>query len=315
MAGGGSGATRDAWGEAIARVGADERMVVLAGDLRDSTKVEGFIEKYPERYVECGIAEMNMIGVASGLALSGKVPWACSFSAFVTGRMEIIRVSVSYQEANVRLVGTHCGVGVGEDGYSQMALQDIASIRSLPNVAVVQPADAVETERAVEYLAEHQGPAFLRLTRQKVDDVHDQGYTFAFGRADRLRDGSDVALIGTGATVGECLKAAEALEGRGIAARVINIHTIKPIDEEAILETASECPAIVTVEDHGIWGGLGGAVAEVLAAAPGNGSRARLNIIGVRGFGESGKSEELYELHGLSGDRVADQTEAFLKGI
>ncbi len=315
MAGGGSGATRDAWGQAIARVGADERMVVLAGDLRDSTKVEGFIEKYPERYVECGIAEMNMIGVASGLALSGKVPWACSFSAFVTGRMEIIRVSVSYQEANVRLVGTHCGVGVGEDGYSQMALQDIAEIRSLPNVAIVQPADAVETERAVEYLAEHQGPAFLRLTRQKVDDVHDDGYTFAFGRADRLRDGDDVALIGTGATVGECMKAAEVLEGRGISARVVNIHTIKPLDEEAILDTASACSAIVTVEDHGIWGGLGGAVAEVLAAAPENGSRARLHIIGVRGFGESGTSEELYELHGLSGARVADQTEAFLKGI
>ncbi|MEX2457415.1 MAG: transketolase C-terminal domain-containing protein, partial [Actinomycetota bacterium] len=249
---------RDAWGEAIARVGADERVVVLAGDLRDSTKVEGFIERYPERYVECGIAEMNMIGVASGLALSGKIPWACSFSAFVTGRMEIIRVSVSYQEANVRLVGTHCGIGVGEDGYSQMALQDIASIRALQNVAIVQPADAVETERAVEYLVEHQGPAFLRLTRQKVEDVHRNGYTFAFGKMEQLRDGGDVAILGTGATVGEALNAAEALESRGIQARVVNVHTIKPIDEETILRLAAEVPAIVTVEDHGVWGGLGG---------------------------------------------------------
>ena len=308
-------ATRDAWGEAIARIGADERHVVLAGDLRDSTKVERFIERYPERYVECGIAEMNMLGIASGLALSGKVPWACSFSAFVTGRMEIVRVAISYQEANVRIVGTHCGVGVGEDGYSQMALQDIASIRALPNVAIVQPADAVETERAVEYLAEHEGPAFLRLTRQKVEDVHENGYTFAFGKAERLRDGADAALIATGATVGESMKAAEALAGRGIEARVLNVHTIKPLDDEAILQTASEVPAVVTVEDHGIWGGLGGAVAEVLAQANGNGTRARLHVVGVRGFGESGTSEELYELHGLSGARIADQTEAFLKGI
>jgi transketolase len=310
-------ATRDAWGEAIARIGADERVVVLSGDLRDSTKVEGFIERYPERYVECGIAEMNMLGIASGLALSGKIPWACSFSAFVTGRMEIIRVAVSYQEANVRIVGTHCGIGVGEDGYSQMSLQDIASIRALQNVAIVQPADAVETERAVEYLVEHEGPAFLRLTRQKVEDVHDKSYTFAFGKMDRLRDGGDVALVATGATVGESLKAAEILKGRGIEAGVVNVHTIKPIDEEGLLQAAAGVPLLVTVEDHGIWGGLGGAVAEVLAQAPANGSgpHARLHVIGVRGFGESGTSEELYELHGLSGARIADTVEAELKGI
>src|ERR671915_1005652 len=155
-------ATRDAFGEAIIRVGGDPRIVVLTGDLRDSTKTEKFREKYPDRFVECGIAEKNMIGIASGLALSGKIPWACSFSTFVAGRFEVVRMSVAYQEANVRIVGTHAGIGVGEDGYSQMSLEDLALMRTLPDIAVINPADAVETEHAVEYLVGHVGPAYLR---------------------------------------------------------------------------------------------------------------------------------------------------------
>src|ERR671919_1339921 len=165
-------ATRDAFGETIVRVGQDERIVVLTGDLRDSTRTEDFAEKYPDRFIECGIAESNMLGIASGLAMSDKIPWACSFSCFVTGRFETVRLSVAYQEANVRIVGTHTGIGVGEDGYSQMSLEDIAMIRALPNLAVINPADAAEATGAVEYLVEHQGPVFLRLTRQKVDDVY-----------------------------------------------------------------------------------------------------------------------------------------------
>src|SRR5918999_5867232 len=221
-------ATRDAFGEAIIRVGGDPRIVVLTGDLRDSTRTEEFAEKYPERFFEVGIAEKNMIGLASGLALSGKIPWACSFSTFVAGRFETIRLSVAYQEANVRIVGTHSGIGVGEDGYSQMAIEDVAMLRSLPNVAVINPADAVETERAVEYLVEHEGPAFLRLTRQKVSDVNGPDYRFEFGKAVQLREGSDVAIVATGAAVGEAMKAAEALDGEGISARVLNAHTIEP---------------------------------------------------------------------------------------
>ena len=304
-------ATRDAFGEALMRVGADERIVVLTGDLRDSTRTEEFGEKYPERFFDAGIAEHNLLGMSAGLALSGKVPWAASFSCFVTGRFEVVRVTVAYQEANVRIVGTHAGIGVGEDGYSQMALEDIAGIRALPNVAIVNPADAVETERAVEYLVDHVGPVFLRLTRQKVDDVNPDDYRFEFGRVVQLRDGSDVALVATGAAVAEALKAADALAEDGIDARVLNVHTIKPLDEEAVLAAASECRAVVTVEDHAAWGGLGGAVAELLATRV-NGASAPLRIIGTRTFGESGSTEELYEKFGLSGDRVAATTRDFL---
>ncbi|HEX2030572.1 MAG TPA: transketolase C-terminal domain-containing protein [Actinomycetota bacterium] len=304
-------ATRDAFADALVRVGDDERIVVLTGDLRDSTRTEKFQEKHPERFFDAGIAEKNLLGMAAGLAMSGKVPWAASFSCFVTGRFEVVRVSIAYQEANVRIVGTHAGIGVGEDGYSQMALEDMALLRALPNVAIVNPADAVETERAVEYLVDHVGPAFLRLTRQKVDDVNGPDYRFEFGRAVQLRDGSDVAILATGATVQEALKAAEALAGDGISARVLNVHTVKPLDEEAVLAAASDCGAVVSVEDHSAQGGLGGAVAETLAsrlvreAAP-------LRIIGTRTFGESGPTDALYEKFGLSGDRIAASTREFL---
>jgi transketolase len=305
-------ATRDAFGKAIVRVGKDERVVVLTGDLRDSTRTEEFAETFPERFFDVGIAERNMLGIASGLALSGKIPWAASFACFVAGRFETLRVSVAYQEANVRIVGTHSGIGVGEDGYSQMALEDMAGLRALPNVSIVNPCDAVETERAVEYLVEHVGPVFLRLTRQKVDDVNPEGYRFEFGKAVQLRDGSDVAIFGTGATVQEALRASDSLAADGISARVVNVHTLKPFDEEAVLRTAADCRALVTVEDHSATGGLGSAVAEVLATGDG---RAPLLVLGTRTFGESGSAEELYEKHGISGPRVADTTRQFLEKL
>jgi transketolase len=295
-------ATRDAFGEAIIRVGGDPRIVVLTGDLRDSTRTEEFAEKYPDRFFEVGIAEKNMIGIASGLALSGKVPWVCSFSTFVAGRFEVVRMSVAYQDANVRIVGTHSGIGVGEDGYSQMSLEDLALMRTLPNMAVVNPADAVETERAVEYLVEHRGPAFLRLTRQGVEDVTPPDASFEFGKAVRLRSGTDVAVLATGAPVGEAVKAADALENEGISALVLNVHTIQPLDEEAVLDAASGRTAVVTVEDHSVNGGLGGAVAEVLAA---NGAHAPLRRVGMRTFGESGSPAELYAKYGLDADGIA----------
>jgi transketolase len=296
-------ATREAFGTTIVRVGADPRIVVLTGDLRDSTKTEGFADRFPDRFLDAGIAERNMLGIASGLALSGKIPWACSFSCFVTGRFETLRLSIAYQEANVRIVGTHTGIGVGEDGYSQMALEDIAGIRSLPNVAIVNPADAVETERAVEYLVEHRGPVFLRLTRQGVEDVNGDGYRFEFGRAVTLRDGSDVAILATGAPVGEAVKAAEQLSGEGISARVVNVHTIKPLDADTVRSAAGECRALLTVEDHSIHGGLGSAVAEVLAE--GNRSRASLRRVGMTTFGESGSPAELYAKYGLDAAGIA----------
>jgi transketolase len=296
-------ATRDAFGTTIVRVGADPRIVVLTGDLRDSTRTEEFAERHPDRFLDAGIAERNMLGIASGLALSGKIPWACSFSCFVTGRFETLRMSIAYQEANVRIVGTHTGIGVGEDGYSQMALEDIAGIRALPNVAIVNPADALETERAVEYLVEHRGPAFLRLTRQGVEDVNDDGYEFEFGKAVTLREGSDVAILATGAPVGEAVEAAEELSGDGVSARVVNIHTIKPLDADAVRSAAGECRALLTVEDHSIHGGLGSAVAEVLAE--GNGSRSSLRRVGMTTFGESGSPGELYSKFGLDAAGIA----------
>jgi transketolase len=295
-------ATRDAFGEAIVRVGDDPRVVVLTGDLRDSTRTEEFAEKHPERFFELGIAEKNMIGVASGMALTGKVPWACSFSTFVAGRFEVIRMSVAYQEANVRIVGTHSGIGVGEDGYSQMSLEDLAMMRTLPNVAVINPADGVETERAVEYLVDHQGPAFLRLTRQGVEDVSPPDYEFELGKAIPLRNGTDVSILATGAPVGQAVKAADALDAEGISAQVLNVHTLQPLDEEAVVESATGRRAVVTVEDHNVHGGLGGAVAEVLAS---RGVHAPLHRVGMRTFGESGSPDELYAKFGLDAEGIA----------
>jgi len=299
-------ATRDAFGDAIARVGSDERVVVLTGDLRDSTRVEAFAEKYPERFIECGIAEKNMLGVAAGLGLSGKVAWACSFSTFVAGRFEVVRMSIAYPGANVRIVGTHTGIGVGEDGYSQMAFEDVACMRTLPNMAIVQPADALETERAVEYLLDHEGPAFLRLTRQGVDDVHD----FTFGAIETLREGSDLAIFASGGTVAEALGAAETLEADGISTRVLNVATIKPLDEVAVLAAAAECRALVSVEDHSVVGGLGGAIAEVLASRV---THAPLRIIGHTGYGESGQPAELYEKYGIAAGPVAAKAKEHLE--
>ena len=302
-------ATREAFGEALARVGEDTRVVALDGDLMFSTHTGMFKEKYPERFVECGIAEKNMIGIAAGLALSGKVPFAASFACFVANRLEVVRMSVGYNEANVRLCGTHAGIGIGADGASQMGLEDVAGIRALPNFAVIQPGDAVETERAVEYLVDHQGPVYLRLTRQKVEDVNPKDYTFEIGKAVQLRAGSDIALFATGGTVQEATKAAEELEKDGMSARVVNVHTIKPIDREAILSAASECGHIITVEDHFVHGGLGSAVAEVLAESNGGG----LTVLGVRDWGQSGSTDELYDEYGISASNIAEAARTALK--
>ena len=303
-------ATREAFGDALVRIGADERVVVIDGDLKNSTYAEKFEAAYPERFVEVGIAESNMLGIAAGLALSGRIPWAGSFAAFVAGRLEVIRVSIGYNEANVRIVGTHVGVGIGDDGATQMSLEDIAAMRALPNMTIIQPCDAAETHGAVDYLMTHDGPAFLRLTRQKLDAVHDDDYRFAFGRAETLRDGSDIALVATGALVQESLKAAELLEADGISARVLNVHTIAPLDVAAIVAAARDTGHVLSAEDHNVNGGLGSAVAEAIAEA---GVDARLARVGTLWYGESGTTAELYEKFGLSAARVADAARALVR--
>jgi transketolase len=302
-------ASRAAFGEALIELGAkDERIVTLDADLSKSTMTAQFAKTYPDRAFNLGIAESGMIGVAAGLALAGRVPFACSFACFLVGRFETIRVSVAYSDAPVKLVGTHVGVAIGEDGYTQMGLEDIACLRSLPNIPIVQPADEIETKQAVAYAVEHPGPIYLRLTRQNLEPVHDAAYQFRFGKADVLRPGNDVSILATGGPLWNALEAARKLAGEGIHAEVINVATIKPLDEEAILRSAGRNGHVVTVEDHSINGGLGSAVAELLAEV----MPTPMKRIGVTTFGESGDAKGLYARHGLDPDGIAGTVRKFL---
>jgi transketolase len=302
-------ASRAAFGEALIELGArDDRIVTLDADLAKSTMTAGFAKKFPTRAFDVGIAESGMIGLAAGLALTGHVPFACSFACFVVGRFETIRVSVAYSDAPVKLVGTHVGVAIGEDGYTQMGLEDIACLRSLPNIPIVQPADEIETKQAVSYAVEHAGPIYLRLTRQNLEPVHDAGYGFQFGKADVLRPGNDVSILTTGGPVWNSLEAARKLAADGIHAEVINVATIKPLDDETILRSAGRTGHVVTVEDHSIHGGLGSAVAEMLGEV----MPTPMKRIGVTTFGESGDSKGLYARHGLDPDGIAASVRKFL---
>jgi len=302
-------ASRAAFGEALIELGAkDERIVTIDADLSKSTMTAGFAKKYPGRAFNVGIAESGMIGLAAGLALTGRVPFACSFACFLVGRFETIRVSIAYTDAPVKLVGTHVGVAIGEDGYTQMGLEDIACLRSLPNIPIVQPADEIETRQAVVHAIEHPGPIYLRLTRQNLEPVHDGAYRFQFGKADVLRPGSDVSILATGGTVWNSLEAARALAAEGIHAEVINVATIKPLDEEAVLRSAGRTGHVVTVEDHSIHGGLGSAVAELLGEV----MPTPLKRIGVTTFGESGDAKGLYARHGLDPGGIVGAVRKFL---
>ena len=283
-------------------------VVVLDADLSKSTMTDGFAQRFPNRFFDLGIAEGNMVGIGAGLALAGKIPFICSFSCFVVGRFEQIRMSIAYNRANVKVVGTHAGIGIGEDGYSQMATEDIGLMRTLPNLVVIQPVDAVETRAAVEYIVQHHGPAFLRLTRQKVPDINPADYRFQFGKGVVLREGSDITLLGTGAVVSNALDAAQALAKEGVEAEVVNIHTIKPLDEELVARAALSHGKIVTVEDHGIRGGLGSAVAEVVAGL----GRGKVEYVGVREFAESGDAGSLYSKYGLSAEHILFKARALL---
>jgi len=296
-------ATRAAFGETLARIGARHpRVVVLDADLASSVQTKKFADLYPERFFQMGIAEGNMVGVAAGMALCGLTLFIASFACFLTGRFEQIRMSIGYNNANVRVVGTHCGVGIGEDGYSQMGLEDLALMRSLPNMVVLQPADAIEAEKATEFLADYVGgPAYLRLTRQNVIDVNGEGYRFEFGKGVELREGSDLAIVASGACVGEAVAAAELLGKHRLSVAVVNIHTIKPIDSDLLRRVASRCGRILTVEDHGIVGGLGSAVVEALSECP----EALVRMHGVHGYGESGTGTELFAKHGLDAEGIA----------
>lgn len=303
-------ATRESYGEALVKYGADERIVVLDADLSKSTKTEMFQKAYPERFVNCGIAEANMMCVAAGLAAAGKVAFASTFAMFAAGRAyEQIRNSIGYTKLNVKIGATHAGISVGEDGASHQCLEDLALMRTIPGMVVINPADDIEAQLAVKAAIEHEGPVYMRFGRLAVEDVNDADYKFELGKGVELKDGSDVSIIATGLMVQEALKAAEELEKEGISARVINIHTIKPIDKDIITKAAKETGAIVTAEEHYIMGGLGSAVTEVVCEnAP-----CPVKIIGTDRYGKSGVPSQLFEDYGLTAQNIKDKVKEVIK--
>ena len=292
-------AQRNYYGKALARL-AKERddVVVLDADLAGSTKTSEFKKVAPERFVEVGIAEQDMIGVGSGLAASGKTVFASTFAVFATGRCwEQIRLAVAYPKQNVKIVSTHCGISVGEDGASHQALEDIAIMRAIPNMVVISPADAHQAYAATMAIAEEKGPCYMRLGRADFPLIYPEDVKFEIGKADILREGSDVTLIGTGQMVSYCLDAAKALSEEGISAEVINISTIKPLDADAVIGSVKKTGCAVTAEEHSIIGGLGSAVAEAISES----CPVPLVRVGTKDtFGESGKAEMLMEKYGLT---------------
>lgn len=304
-------ATRDAYGEALKELGGiNKDIVVLDADLSGSTKTGIFKKAYPDRFINVGIAEQNLVATAAGLATSGKIPFASTFAVFASGRaFEIIRNSVCYPKLNVKIAATHAGLSVGEDGATHQALEDLSIMRSLPNMVVLNPADAVETKQCIYKAAEYNGPVYIRLGRSKVPVLFDESYKFEIGKGIELRQGKDVTLIATGIMVKKALIAAGELEKEGISARVINISTIKPIDKDILIKAANETKGIVTIEEHSIIGGLGSAVAEVLV----ENKPTYLERIGTMDtFGESGDGNLLLEKYGLNISNIIEKAKKVL---
>ena len=304
-------ATRESFGEAVTALAAENPdIVVLDADLAEATKTCIFEKKYPERFIDCGIAEGNMIGIAAGLATCGKIPFAASFAMFSAGRAyEQVRNSVGYPHLNVKIAGSHAGISTGEDGATHQCCEDIALMRTIPGMVVVNPADHYEMLAAVKAAAQHNGPVYLRLGRLAVESVHNNDdYQFELGKGITLRDGKDITIAATGLMVGEAVKAAKSLEAQGIDARVLDIHTIKPIDEDLLVKAAQETGHIVTVEEHNVIGGLGEAVCACLSQR----CPTPVTRIGVQDvYGHSGPALDLLQEFGL----CAENIEATVKKI
>ncbi|MCI5512623.1 MAG: transketolase family protein [Clostridia bacterium] len=297
-------ATREAYGNALAEFGEKYDFVVFDADLAAATKTGVFKKKFPERFFDCGIAEGNMVTVAAGIASTGKIPFVSTFAMFAAGRaFEQVRNSVGYPHLNVKIGATHAGITVGEDGATHQCLEDIGTMRTIPGMVIINPADAVEARAAVEAAIKYEGPVYLRFGRLAVPVFNDPAsYKFELGKGIELCDGKDVTIIATGIMVDMAVKAAEALKAEGISARVINIHTIKPIDREIIVKAAKETGAIVTAEEHNVIGGLGSAVAEVVCEE----HPVPVVRVGVEDqFGRSGKVPALLELYGLTPENIA----------
>jgi len=296
-------ATRAAYGHALkTEVYKNPNVVVLEADLGNATKSNAFKEVAPERYFNMGISEQDLIGTAAGFAAAGKIPLASTFAVFATGRaFEQVRNSVCYPKLNVKICATHAGLTVGADGGSHQAIEDISLMRTLPNMTVINPADAKEAEAAVLAAIDYQGPVYIRLGRAETKDIHDDSYHFEWGKAEVLRQGSDVTIFATGIMTAKALDAAETLAKQGIQAEVINVHTIKPLDEETVIASAKKTGKVVTAEEHSIIGGLGSAVAEVLARQ----CPTKQAFVGVQdSFGESGSPDDLLEKYGLTAEAI-----------
>ncbi len=303
---------RDTYGQTLAEIGrVNPDIVVLDADLCPSTMTHYFGKEFPGRFFGVGIAEQNMIGIAAGLAASGKIPFASTFAVFAPGRcFDQIRVSVAQSNLNVKIVSTHAGLTVGEDGASHQALEDLALIGSLPGFTVIIPADAVETAQAIKAVAAHQGPCYVRLCRPKLPTVYDDSYRFEIGKAVSLRPGNDVTVIAMGVMVAPALEAADALSQEGVICRVLNMPTFKPIDEAAIVKAAGETGAIVTAEEHQEHGGLGSTVARIIA----KNQPVPLEFVAVKDvFGQSGKPAELLERYGLTSKDIIKAVREVLK--
>lgn len=305
-------ATRESYGKALVEIAeTHDDLVVLDADLAEATKTVIFKKAYPERHIDCGIAESNMIGIAAGLAATGKVPFASSFAMFAAGRaFEQIRNSVGYPKLNVKIGATHAGISVGEDGATHQCNEDIALMRTIPGMVVINPCDDVEARAAVKAAYEHVGPVYLRFGRLAAPVINDEAsYKFELGKGITLKEGTDVTIVATGLMVSESLEAAKMLEADGINAEVINIHTIKPLDEELIIASAKKTNKVVTVEEHSVIGGLGSAVCDCLSEkAP-----TKVMKIGVNDvYGESGPALKLLEKYGLTAQGIYNKIKSFM---
>ena len=306
-------ATRDSYGNALVELGKEhDNLVVLDADLAAATKTAIFKKVYPERFIDCGIAEANMTGVAAGLSTCGKVPFISSFAMFAAGRaFEQVRNSIGYPHLNVKIGATHAGITVGEDGATHQCNEDIALMRTIPGMVVINPADDVEARAAVKAAYEYEGPVYLRFGRLALQVIHDEAnYTFEIGKGEVLREGKDLTIVATGAMVSNSLDAAEKLAADGIDANVINIHTIKPLDEDLIVEAAKATGKVVTVEEHSVIGGLGSAVCDALAMK----DPTPVMKIGINDtFGESGPAVELLKKYELDADSIYAKIKSFVK--
>lgn len=298
-------ATRKSYGEALAQLGKENpNVVVLDADLAGATKTDMFAKQFPDRFFDMGIAEANMMATAAGFATCGKIPYASTFAVFAAGRAyDQIRNSICYPKLNVKICATHCGVTVGEDGATHQMIEDLSLMRTLPNMTVMSTSDDTQTKWAIKEIAKIQGPVYLRLARMEIPIIYDENTKFEIGKAIQIGEGTDGTVFATGITVSEAIKAQEILKQEGINIRVVDMHTIKPIDKEIIIKSAKETKKLISIEDHNIIGGLGSAISEILTEE----YPTKLIRLGIKDvFGKSGKAEELIKYFGITADNIIE---------